>query len=206
VSSADAERAVIHLVDDDAAVLRALGRLIAASGHVCETHASAEAFLTRREPEVAGCAIVDLCLPGADGLVLQSALVASDSACPVIFLTGKGDVETSVRAMKGGAVDFLTKPVEAAALLAAIDRALELDADARAARREREAFESRLMCLTPREREVLDGVVAGRLNKQIAGDLGVAEKTVKVHRARVMQKMEVRTVADLVRLVVGSGS
>lgn len=197
------DAAVVHLVDDDPSVRRALGRLLAAAGHRCETHASAEAFLARQPDAGPGCAVIDLQLPGASGLELQARLAELGETLPLIFLTGRGDVPSSVRAMKGGAVDFLTKPVEAEALLAAIAAALERGRALHAARAAQAGVEARLARLTPREREVLDMVVAGRLNKQIAADLGVAEKTVKVHRARVMHKLEARTVADLVRLAVG---
>ena len=198
---ASAQR-VVHVVDDDRAVRHALARLLRASGHAAETHASAEAFLDRRDPTATGCAILDVHLPGIDGLDLQSALMSADTPCPVIFLTGKGDVAKSVRAMKTGAVDFLTKPVQAAALLTAIDRALEQGAAALAEETARADLAARLALLTPREREVLEGVVAGRLNKQIAHDLGMAEKTVKIHRGRVMQKMDAGSLAALVRMIV----
>ena len=197
------DESIVHLVDDDPSVRRALGRLLAAAGHRCETHVSAEAFLARQSDAGHGCAVIDLQLPGASGLELQARLVELDATLPLIFLTGRGDIPTSVQAMKGGAVDFLTKPVDAATLLAAIAAALERGRVLRAARAAEAGVDARLGRLTPREREVLDMVVEGRLNKQIAADLGVAEKTIKVHRARVMQKLEVRTVADLVRLVVG---
>jgi FixJ family two-component response regulator len=192
---------VIHLVDDDAAVLKALTRLLAAAGHACEAHASAEAFLARHDPEVPGCAVVDLGLPGMDGFGVQASLAAGGIERPVIFLTGTGDIPASVRAMKAGAVDFLTKPVEPAVVLAAVEQALARDAEARSARAGRDDMARRLAGLTPREREVLKGVLAGRLNKQIAGDLGTAEKTVKVHRGRMMKKLGARTVADLIRSV-----
>lgn len=194
---------IVHLVDDDASVRRALRRLLAAAGHRCETYDSAEAFLERPVDDVPGCAVIDLQLPGASGLDLQTRLSELDMDLPLIFLTGRGDVPTSVRAMKHGAVDFLTKPVEPEALLAAIAAALQRDRRIRAERDVQASIAERLMRLTAREQEVLEMVVEGWLNKQIAGDLGVAEKTVKVHRARVMQKLEVRTIADLVRLVVG---
>lgn len=194
---------VIHVVDDDPSVRRALGRLLAAAGHRCETHASAEAFLARRPDAGPGCAVIDLQLPGASGLDLQARLAELDATLPLIFLTGRGDIPASVRAMKGGAVDFLTKPVEAAALLSAIAAALDHGRALSAARAAEAGVDACLARLTPREREVLDMVVEGRLNKQIAADLGVAEKTIKVHRARVMRKLEVRTIADLVRLVIG---
>jgi FixJ family two-component response regulator len=194
---------VVHLVDDDPSVRRALARLLAAAGHRYETHDSAEAFLARRPEAAPGCAVIDLQLPGASGLELQARLAELDATLPLIFLTGRGDIPASVRAMKGGAVDFLTKPVDAAALMAAVAAALERGEALRAARAAEASVGARLARLTPREREVLDMVAEGRLNKQIAADLGVAEKTVKVHRARVMRKLGVRTVAELVRLVVG---
>jgi FixJ family two-component response regulator len=190
---------VIHLVDDDEAVLRALARLLRAAGHRCTAHSGAEGFLALHDPEAPGCAILDLGLPDIDGFGILERLSVGGVARPVIFLTGIGDVPSSVRAMKAGAVDFLTKPVEAAALLAAVEAALVRDAAIRAARAEGDAVRRGLARLTPRERQVLDGVLAGRLNKQIAWDLGTAEKTVKVHRGRMMKKMGVRTVADLIR-------
>jgi FixJ family two-component response regulator len=202
----ETSQSLVHLVDDDDMVLRALGRLLDAAGYRSQSYTSAEDFLARPEPNSPGCAVVDLCLPGVDGLHLQSKLMETDRGLPLIFLTGRGDIASSVRAMKGGAVDFLTKPVEKATLLAAVDKALELDLLARSIRVDVESFERNLALLTPREREVLEGVVAGRLNKQIAADLNIAEKTIKVHRARVMRKMSVRTTADLVRLVVSRGS
>ncbi|MBP7240932.1 response regulator [Amaricoccus sp.] len=193
--------AVVHVVEDDAGVARALVRLLAAAGRQCETHADAEDFLARYDPAQPGCAIVDLGLPGMDGLSMQATLVARGIACPIVFLTGAGTVPASVRAMKAGAVDFLLKPVDSQALLAAVDAALARDAAARQARSMNQDGARRLASLTPRERQVLDLVVAGRLNKQVAADLGTAEKTVKVHRGRMMKKLGVRTVADLVRLV-----
>lgn len=194
---------IIHVVDDDPSVRRALGRLLSAHGHACEVWETAEAFLARPPSPAPGCAIVDLRLPGASGLDLQARLAGREDGLPVIFLTGRGDVGTSVRAMKGGAVDFLTKPVEPAALLEAVDAALARCRAARLAREAETGLEARLARLTPREREVLDGVVEGRLNKQIAADLGIAEKTIKVHRARVMQKLEARSLAELLRRVLG---
>lgn len=194
---------VVHLIDDDPSILRALARLLAAAGHSCETYDSAEAFLGRPPSAAPGCAVVDLELPGASGLDIQLQLAERDDALPVIFLTGRGDIETSVQAMKGGAIDFLTKPVEPDALLSAIATALERHRNLRRIRAAEQDVAQHLARLTPRERQVLDMVVEGRLNKQIAFELGVAEKTIKVHRARVMHKLDVRTVADLVRLVVG---
>ena len=200
---AAAPPATIHLVDDDPAVLRALRRLLTAAGHGCATYASAEAFLARPRSDGLGCAVIDLRLPGASGLELQAHLAAGQDELPVIFLTGQGDIGASVRAMKEGAVDFLTKPVEPQALLAAIAVALARGRRRRAAREAEANLAQRLAQLTPREREVLERVVEGRLNKQIAAELGIAEKTIKVHRARFMHKLGVRTIADLVRLVLG---
>jgi FixJ family two-component response regulator len=195
---------VVHLVDDDPSILRALARLLTGVGHRCLTHESAEAFLARHDPEEPGCAVLDLSLPGMDGFGIQNEL-AGVAARPVVFLTAMGDVPASVRAMKAGAVDFLTKPAEPDALLAAVAEALRRDALMRAARAGVTVVELRLATLTPRERQVLDFVVQGWLNKQIAAELGSAEKTVKIHRGRMMRKMGVRTVADLVRLVTTRG-
>jgi FixJ family two-component response regulator len=144
--------------------------------------------------------VLDLALPGLDGLQLQQALTASGRARPIVFITGRGDIPTSVRAMKSGAVDFLTKPINDEDLLAAVRNAIEMDWRARVAQVELDALGQRLASLTPREREVLAHVVTGRLNKQIAADLGTVEKTIKVHRARIMAKMAARSLADLVRI------
>jgi FixJ family two-component response regulator len=191
----------VHLIDDDERVLAALARLLSAEGYRVECYADAEAFLLAHDPEVPGCAIVDLGLPGKDGFEIQRALSLEACERPVVFLTGRGDIPASVRAMKAGAVDFLVKPVDVATLLAAVSQAREADALKRRNRQARLSFEQRLARLTPRERQVLDQVVAGRLNKQIAGDLGTVEKTVKVHRGRMMRKMGARTVAELARAV-----
>jgi FixJ family two-component response regulator len=195
----------VFVVDDDPAVLRALGRLLAAAGCRTRTFGSPEAFLSQHDPAEPGCAVFDVSMPDVDGLELQQLLFDSGVERPIIFVTGKGDIPTSVRAMRAGAVDFLTKPVSSEALLAAVARARQIDAQSRAARNETASIEARLARLTPREREVLTHVVAGRLNKQIAGDLGTVEKTIKVHRGRMMSKLGVRTVQDLVRLAERAG-
>jgi FixJ family two-component response regulator len=195
----------VFIVDDDPAVLRALARLLAAAGCRTRTYASPEAFLAQHDPAEPGCAVFDVAMPDVDGLALQQLLFDGGVERPIIFVTGKGDIPTSVRAMRAGAVDFLTKPVSGEALLAAIARARQIDTQARAARNETASIEALLARLTPREREVLDHVVAGRLNKQIAGDLGTVEKTIKVHRGRMMSKLGVRTVQDLVRLAERAG-
>lgn len=192
-------RSTIFLVDDDEAVLRALRRLLGTAGYEVRSYTSPLQFLAEHDPAAPGCAVLDLSMPDIDGLSIQTALSASSGMRPVIFLTGMGDIPTSVRAMRAGAVDFLTKPVQADDLLAAIARAVTLDRDRRRSRSDVAEVAARLGTLTPREREVLALVVAGRLNKQIAHELGTSIKTIKVHRARVMAKMAVRTVADLVR-------
>ncbi|MET4040994.1 response regulator [Bradyrhizobium sp. RT6a] len=190
----------IFLVDDDTRVLNALSRLLRARNFSLKAFTSAPMFLAEHDGSVPGCAILDVSMPGLSGLELQQTLTAAGSQRPIIFLTGKGDIPTSVRAMRAGAIDFLTKPVKETELLTAIARAEKQDATTRVAIAEIDEIKVRLAMLTPREREVLTEVVAGRLNKQIAGDLGTAEKTIKVHRGRVMMKLGVRSVADLVRL------
>jgi FixJ family two-component response regulator len=195
----------VFLVDDDAGVLKALSRVLRTRGYDVRPYASPQAFLDDHDPAAPGCAVLDVAMPGLDGLALQEALGAGETHRPVIFITGKGDVPTSVRAMKAGAVDFLTKPVSDTDLLEAIARARQQDAKYREEQVELAAIAAKLAKLTPREREVLRHVVAGRLNKQIAGDLGTVEKTIKVHRGRMMEKLGVRTVADLVRLAERAG-
>lgn len=198
----------IYLVDDDPGVLRALSRLLRSAGHETAAFTSARAFLESYTPDEPGCLVLDLAMPGFTGLELQRWLTESKSLLSVIFLTGKGDIHSSVRALKEGAVDFLIKPVNDQDLLNAIDEALRRSGAARKARAEVDAIEARLKTLTAREREVFEHVVSGQLNKEIADDLGTVEKTVKVHRARVMQKMGAQSLAELVRLaqIVGIGT
>jgi FixJ family two-component response regulator len=200
-----AAKAVVHVVDDDASFRASLVRLLRANGLAAEGYDSAPDFLRRRRPDGAGCVVLDVRMPGVSGLGLQEELAAEDCAMPVIFLTGHGDVPTSVRAMKKGAVDFLTKPVDEEIVLAAIRHALSEDEIRSRTRREISAVRERIRTLTAREREVMQHVIAGELNKQIGDRLGVAEKTVKVHRARVMAKMGVNSVAELVRLCLRAG-
>ena len=190
----------VYLVDDDVSVLRGLGRLLAAAGMKVAAFDSPREFLGHLDPAAAGCLVLDVAMPGLNGLELQQALAAKGSVLPIVFLTGRGDIPISVEAMKRGAADFLTKPVDDEELLAAIRNAFETNRASRRAREERAQIEERLARLTAREREVLERVVTGRLNKQIAAELGTVEKTIKVHRAHVMQKMGVRTLAELVRL------
>jgi FixJ family two-component response regulator len=190
----------IFVVDDDPAVLKSLGRLLRSAGLHVETCNSPQDFLARHNPALPGCLVLDVAMPGLNGLEVQQALAAIGDERPIVFLTGHGDIPTSVEAMKRGAVDFLTTPVNAVDLLRAIHSAIVKDSVRRLERDEVEEFKQRLATLTPREREVLPYVISGRLNKQIAGELGTAEKTIKVHRARVMEKMKVQSVAELVRL------
>jgi len=195
----------IFLVDDDAGVLKALSRLLRTRGYEVRPFASPQAFLDGHDPALPGCAVFDVSMPGLDGLSLQDIFKAGGNERPVIFLTGKGDIPKSVRAIKAGAIDFLTKPVSDKDLLDAIARAEEVDAGARQTSADLTAIQARIATLTPREHEVLTHVIAGRLNKQIAGDLGTVEKTIKVHRGRMMAKLGVRSVADLVRLAEKAG-
>jgi FixJ family two-component response regulator len=195
----------VFIVDDEAPVRKALSRLLRAAGFAVAAFASPGEFLAQHDLHKPGCLVLDLMMPGIDGIELQRALARKGSVLPIIFLTGHGDIPKSVQAMKSGALDFLTKPVNDENLLASIRAAIKRDSVAR--REQAELFEirARLASLTPREQEVLDHVVTGKLNKQIADDLGVVEKTIKVHRARVMAKMKIQSVAELVRLVERSG-
>jgi FixJ family two-component response regulator len=191
----------VHVVDDDAAVRTALARLLDGHGWNVMAHASAESFIASHDADAHGCIVLDVAMPGLDGIALQHLLARNGELMPIIFLTGCADVPMCAGAMREGALDFLIKPVDEEVLVAAVVRGLERDSARRDARERRQTAESRLATLTPREREVLGHVMKGRLNKQIAADLGTAEKTVKVHRARAMEKMHVRSVAELVRLV-----
>jgi FixJ family two-component response regulator len=197
---------VVYLVDDDPEVRRALSRLLRAAGRSTKSFGSAREFLVSGEARMsAGCIVLDLAMPGLNGFELQQCLIASGCHRPVIFLTGNGDISKSVRAMKAGAVNFLTKPVDEQELLAAVDEALRVDAAERAAWDTRMSVSERLNTLTPRERQVFDQVIAGRLNKQIAAELGIVEKTIKVHRARVMRKMHAGSLVELVHLASVAG-
>jgi FixJ family two-component response regulator len=193
-------RGIVHVVDDDRAFRTAIGRLLAAAGHTPRLHESPSAFLAADVSEGPACLILDLRMPGADGLDLQSELNARAVSHPVIFLSGHGDIPSTVQAMRGGALDFLTKPVATRELLDAIDRALERDLDRHRNLEHLAEIRGRYETLTPRERQVMAGVIAGRLNKQICYTLDAAERTIKTHRSRMMDKMKARSVAELVRL------
>jgi len=192
---------IIYLVDDDPSFLRALSRRLRASDYQVETFGSAEEFLTRRRSDAAGCAVLDLQMPGPGGLELQEALAQAEEPLPVVFLTAHGEISSSVHAMKRGAVDFLTKPVRGDELLDAVQRALARGAVARETRQQKRKWGARYESLTSREREVFALVVRGLLNKQIADVIGARERTVKAHRAQVMQKMGVQSPAELGRAV-----
>ena len=197
--------AEVFVVDDDPSVRTALVRTLTSAGYRVRDFAAAQAFLDSGSHQQPGCLILDLRLPDLDGMALYERLRAAGAWMPVIFLTGFGDIPTSVEAMKSGAMDFLPKPVADEVLLAAVEAALVEEARRRADRVEQAEIAGRLATLTARERQVMQLVLAGRLNKQIAGDLGISEKTVKVHRGRVMAKMGVPQVARLVSLVARAG-
>ncbi len=201
----NAAQATVFIVGAAREIRLALMPLLEVAGYQVRAFESAERFLVEHDADVPGCLLLDIGLPGMSGLDLQRALVGSKLARAIIFLTGHGDIESSVQAMKMGAVDFLTKPIDGAHLLSAIDQAIRLDVAAHRERAICEAIQTRLNVLTRRERRVMELVIRGLLNKQIAVELGIQEKTVKVHRMRVMKKMGIRSVANLVRLVARAG-
>jgi FixJ family two-component response regulator len=194
----------VFVVDDDASVLRAISRLLRIE-FLVEAYDSPSPFLQAVRPETPGCILLDLALPGVSGLELQERLIAAGCMQPVIFLSGQGSVRTSVQAMRAGALDFIEKPWENDTLLDTVRRALQRDVETRMRRSTSDSIARRVATLTPRESEVFRHVIAGRLNKQIAAKLGTAEKTIKVHRARVMHKMSVRSVAELTRVAEVAG-
>lgn len=195
----------VSVVDDDPSVCTATERLLRSAGFNVRTFTSADAFLRNLPEDGPGCVVLDLSMPGLNGLELQQRLGKSGRAWPIVFVTGYGDIATSVRAMKAGAIDFLTKPVLDDALLHAVAQALAQDSEARAELAMRCELEARVVTLTPREYEVFCLVVTGLLNKQIAARLGTTEKTIKVHRGRVMEKLEVQSLAGLVRFADALG-
>jgi FixJ family two-component response regulator len=197
--------ATVFVVDDELSVRQSLSRLLRAAGLNAVTFASAQAFLKRYDPSAPGCLVLDLAMPGVNGLELQEALAARGGVLPIIFLSGHGDLPSGVRAMKRGAVDFLSKPVDATDLIQAVRSGIEKDQIARRLDAEVTEIRRRLATLTPREYEVLRHVVSGKLNKQIADDLGTVIQTVKVHRARVMEKVKVQSLAELVTLAHRAG-
>jgi FixJ family two-component response regulator len=194
----------VFVVDDEPAILQAISRLLRAEGYSVRNFSTPDAFLAAHDHSVAGCAILDLTMPGLNGLELQKVLAEGGNR-PIVFITGHGDVPSSVQAMKAGAVDFLQKPFDDADLLHAVEAAMSKDLRSRAMRAEQRAMELLIETLTRREHEVMLHVIAGRINKQIAADLGTVEKTIKVHRARIMEKMKVNSVAELTRLCERAG-
>lgn len=193
------EKPVVYVVDDDPSLRKALERLLRSAGHDAKTFASALEFLDFSHPDAPGCLVLDIKMPKLSGLELQERLAAKGISFPIVFITGHGTVPTSVRAFKAGAMDFLQKPFKDSELLAAVSRGIEKHRRLRLEQNEMQGLRVRLETLTPREREVFALVVSGMLNKQVAFDLGTAEKTIKVHRARVMEKMGAQSFADLVR-------
>jgi FixJ family two-component response regulator len=191
----------VFLLDDEHAVVVALARMLQSCGFTVRPYTSAAEFLDAHDAETPGCLVADVRMPDMSGLELQRALLARGIDRAIVFVTGQGDIPTTVQAMKAGAVTFLAKPVQRAELVTAVREALLRDAFGRAQRRERQDLVRRLASLTPRERQVLELVATGMLNKQIAAELGAAEKTIKVHRGRIMEKMQVRTATALVGLL-----
>jgi FixJ family two-component response regulator len=195
----------VFVIDDDASIRKSLSRLLRSVGYTTETFASAEEFLGRDHFSGIGCLLLDVQMPGLSGMDLQEELSKADYHMPIIFITGHGDIPMSVQAMKKGAVDFLAKPFDDEQLLQAVRTAIGKDREARALHAEVREVRRRIELLTPREKEMLRYVITGMLNKQIALKLGIAEKTVKVHRGRIMEKLHANSVADLVRLAEKAG-
>jgi FixJ family two-component response regulator len=199
-SPAAVDLSCVHIIDDDASFRRAVGRLLQAEGFAVREYTSAGEFLISSPEQHCGCILLDIRLPGPTGLELQDALRQRAIQLPIIFLSGHGDIPTSVRAIKAGALDFLTKPIKRPDLLKAVRAAVEYDASHRAQREQVRTCKQRYATLTPRERQVFQFVVVGRLNKQIAAELGTSQRTVKAHRSQVMRKMQVQSVAELVHV------
>jgi len=195
-------QACVSVVDDDAMVLKSLGRLLQSAGYAVQTFSSGQDFLTHPDGGAPGCIVIDLSMPDLSGLELQQALAKKADRRPVVFISGAGSIAASVAAMKAGAIDFLTKPFEASQLLGVISAAVERDRSSRGAQTERAAVQARLAALTRREREVLEQFTAGASNKEAGRQLGISPRTIEDHRANIMKKLGARNAADLVRIVM----
>jgi len=201
----DTIESIVHVVDDEQATRKAMARLLTAAGFAMRTYASADEFLAADASKAPGCIILDVQLPGLSGLDLQVALSKLQDPLPIIFLTGHAEIPDSVRAIRRGAVDFLTKPIEGAVLLNAVRRALAQDAVERSVRAHQRALRARYERLTAREREVFAHLISGQLNKQVAADLSISERTIKLHRARIFEKLEIDSMAGLTRFAIDLG-
>jgi FixJ family two-component response regulator len=196
---------IVHIVDDDELIRKGTMRLLGAAGFETRAYGSAHDFLKTVGPDSAGCIILDMRLPDQNGLELQTALAARDVPLPIIFVTGFGEIPDTVRAIQHGAIDFLIKPVDSDVLIAAVLRALAKDEASRAARARRQSLQNRFERLTPREQEVFLHLIRGQLNKQVAADLDITERTIKLHRASILEKLEVNSMAELARLAADLG-
>ena len=194
----------VFVVDDDAALLRTLQRILIPAGWPVQTYDSGNAFLDAYDPTQAGCVVLDIRMPYVSGLTVQEALISRSAHIPIIFMTAYGEIPTVVQAMKAGAVDFLEKPFTSQALLTCVETAIRRDTQLRSERMQRDKIAARLACLTPREREVLDLVVGGYINKEIAAQLGIQPRTVEIHRQQAMKKLGAHSSVELVRLVLGA--
>jgi len=195
----------VHVVDDDEAARQVIGRLLAAQGFKVRTYATGDDLLATIPPDAPGCVVLDVHLPGRSGFEIQNALEERQERAPIIFVTGHAEIPDTVRALRHGAVDFLTKPFEARVLVAAVERALAQDLKERAVRSRRHDLMTRYERLTDREREVFAHLISGQLNKQAAADLKISERTIKMHRARILQKLAIDSIAELARFALGIG-